>query len=470
MSDTGCIILDPVEFGRILCGDWAKDRLCAEPADPTPTDGGRLFDIRPGADSLNDWNFAIDAMGNGGGNVVRFLPGVHPAEYRVRGDNIVGPNASAPLGKNGVSGNHNWAFGLPGHEIQASQTIDPVFAYPAVSIEAVNYWNVVKMNITASDFYGIRLALSQNDPASPSIVGWNNISGTNHGGIKIRGWFNPIGGDTQNYGESSHVEVLCNDIGGPAAGTPEALEFREAIYLGAYGGQAPIPNWVDSTNNVRIAYNDLHDMNSDLVDLKTGTYLIVVEDNLGHDNVLAPGSNSTSFPVGHFTGQWANEPPPVGHPGADPRTIFRRNRLWNLSSAGSPVRYPIALGYGTQTAEANIGWGNEADHLVAVTSSFSAGSFGSGTKTIRCNGSDDSAYVIDPGGFGFPVSTSIAGNTPNDGAIQVIGPVTGTADAGEGPGSGFAPQAPCPLTGPGCIDATGSCTNTCAGPLMEDQR
>lgn len=466
MSDTGCLLLEPDIVGRILCGDWAIDS-CA-PMACAPTGGGQQYDIPSGPGSEAAFYAALAAMNGTGGNVINFLPGPHEGEYRVRGDNIVG-GGTAP---DGVPGNHNCITGEPGHLIDSQGFgIDPTLAFPAIDIAAANHWNVIGLNIQGSGFYGIRYMLSENTAASPALIFGNTVTGTSHGGINVRGWFQALPGSLgvapwggEYWGESSHVRIECNTIGGNKPDDAEPDEFREGIYVGAF------PEWVDTTHDVLIARNDIFDMTAELIEAKSGSYRVFVEDNLLHDSIIAVGTNTTSIPVGHLVLHWLNSPPPAGHPAADPQSHALRNRLWNLGHLAGGPRYPIVLGGGGMTAEANIGWSNQQAEFIAVDGAPQSGTYGPGTKIIRCNSSDGTTYVVDPDNNGWPQATSITANVPTDAAVSVIGPITGTADAGEGPGSGFAPVAPCTIPGPGCTDATGSCVNDCAGALIEDQR
>lgn len=454
---------EPCDPGRILPGDWPIDsRPSTFSRSPGP--GGVVYDVRPGDDSEPDFYSALFAMGTTGGNGINFLLGRHEGEYRVRGGELVG-GGSAP---SGVAGNHNYITGELGHEIDSQGFgIDPSLAFPAIDIAAANHWDVVGLNIIGSAHYGIRLMLSQNTVGSKAKVIGNRITGTAHGGIKIRGWFEainatpaPWGGEY--WGGSYFVEADFNIIGGNRPLDTEPDEFREAVYVGAY------PEWVDDSHDIWIRWNDLYEMDAELVEAKSGSYRVFVEENDLHDSVLVPGTLTTSIPVGHLVLHWWNSPPPAGHPGTNPDSHAIGNRVWNLSGAN---RWPIVLGGGAMTARANLGWGNEKDELIAVTHNSDAESYGDGLKVIHCNTNvGGGTYILDPENFGFPVNVDVSSNVPSNVSVDFIGPLDGTADAGEGPGSGLVPVASCTTGGNGCPDATNSCINECAGALCPDQR
>lgn len=449
MSDIGCVTLTP-EVLRVLCQDWPIDRLC----NPTvPPAAATVWPISPGLQGLTDWNNALSSIPNGTGNhVLELQPGVHNQRYRIVGSNLGGTGTDP----NGAPGFHNWVTSAPGAVIDSNGTLGG----SGIEIESANHWNVVNNTFIGSTHHAIRIVLSENTAASPGYIHGNTINGfgdTGGVGINIRGSFsnNQPGGGS---GGSSHWFVTCNEVGGASTDPGALREFQEGIYIGR--------NFSDTTHDIFIARNDLYDVGAELLELKPGSHNVTIVENDFHDSELSAGTNTTSIPTGHVTLQWANTP--HSGPGASPNTAFARNRLWNLTQRNGPVRAPITVGIGGQLIESNLGWGNEFGELVNIQTGSSAGEYGPGTFTVRCNtniGAD--VIFVQPL---FPLTLVAQSNVPDDQTYSFVGPTTGTADAGEGPGSGLAPVAGSPQTGIGCNDATNCTGNSWAGALFEDQR
>lgn len=378
--------------------------------------GGVEYLIRPGANSLPDWNAALAAMNGTGGNVIRFEAGQHNGEYRVRGTLIAG--GSAP---NGVPGNHNILTGDAGHVITGVQ--QGGFAFPAIDVAAASHWDCIGLNIDGSDFAGIRYEYAPGTAASRVRIMGCTITNAEHATLQIQGWF-----------EGSYQPTEYFDVDGCvlSGGTRVRAvpEFNEGIYLGL-GFSDPPPEWVDNTGNGSVRRTIVTGVHSDSIELKTEVEDMVVEDNIFASSALAEGSGGTSIPVAHCTLVYANTARPGGDVAVN--NVFRRNRCYDLTQDAGAVRPPILVGRGGTDIYSNIVWDCEATHAVAIDS----GAGGMGTGTINVDGNTaDVTTVSNIDAYG---SLTTDNNIPDDFAASFVGPTTGTADAdAQGPGSGFA--------------------------------
>lgn len=412
-----------------------------------PTGGGVEYTIRSGAESLTDWNNALASMNATGGNVVRFLPGQHNGEYRVRGDRIAGgpPNAEA-----GVAGNHNVITADAGAIITGVQQ-GASFAFPAISIEAILHWDVIGVTIDGSDFSGIRFMHSGGTSGSRARIQGNTVRNCEHTHIKVRGWFE--GG----YEPSEFIDVTGNVLDGGSR-SRTSPEFAEGFYAGTGHSPPDDDEWVDLTNNVLFAKNLVMGMPSDSLELKTGCNLITIEDNVFHSAALVAGTGGTSIPVGHITLVYANTARPGGDVAVN--NVFRRNRLYGLTQASGTVRAPIVVGRGGTDVYSNIVWGCEA----AAACHLDSGAGGMGTGNINVDGNtSDGTFVSNVDGYGSLVQSN---NIPDQHSVSFVGPTTDDANnSSQGAGSGFAITSGAGTgTGSGRNDATDTAPNSPPDP------
>lgn len=419
---------------------------------PTVTTGtgGVEYTIRPGANSISDWNTALGAMNATGGNVIRFLAGQHNGEYRVRGDLIAGgglPYGNAPAG---VAGNHNIITADAGAIITGVQ--QGGFPYPAVSVEATAHWDVIGLTINGSDFQCLRYMYVTGTAGSRCRIMGNTLSNPEAAVLKVRGWFENA------YNPSTYIDVDGNTLDGGDR-VRAVPEFNEGFYVGTGYDPPTDLEWVDLTNNIRFRQNLVLRCQSDSLELKTGVDQIEITDNIFHSANLVAGTGGTSIPVGHITIIYANTARPGGDVAAN--VLFARNRVYGMAQASGTVRPPIIVGQGGPEIWSNIVWGCEAAAACHIDSG--AGGMGTGIIFIDHNTSDGS-FVSNVDAYG---SITAANNVPDEAAPTFAGPTTGTADnEGQGPGSGFAITS---LQGTAVVsarpdDATGAPANDPADP------
>lgn len=406
---------------------------------PTVTTGtnGVEYTIDP-ATSKADWNAALAAIAadtNRGGHVIRFLAGIHDdgGGYRVRGDTPAGGG-----NYHGATGNHNTVTCDPGAIVKNTVDFNPI-----IDIAAVDYWNVIGCNLdTCDQFAGIRVMAAQGDASSRLQIVGNTITNTEHACIAVQGWF------ASPYRVSRYVDVVGNvmDSGSRARANPE---FNEGIYIGTGATE-----WVDLTSDILVAKNVIDAVESDSIELKTGTTElgpIVIEDNVIRHARLVAGTGGTSIPVGHITLIYANTTRSGGDIAVD--VTVRRNRIYDMDQVSGSVRGPIVVGRGGCEVYSNIVWDCQAAEAVHIDSG--AGGMGTGTILVEFNTSDKT-LVVNTDSYG---SLTQQWNIPDQAAATFVGPTTGTADQGQGEGSGFAITS---LQGTASGTAPNDCTDTAA--------
>ncbi|MDH3300186.1 MAG: right-handed parallel beta-helix repeat-containing protein [Acidimicrobiia bacterium] len=248
------------------------------------------------------------------------------------------------------------------------------------------------------------------------------------------------------YEPSSNTVIRCNTIHDTGMLDPE---FGEGIYVGTGRTGA-----VDRTSGVLIEGNEIHSIANEAVDVKRYTTNVTIRNNLIHDVTPYYGG---AISLGLNRNDWG----PANY-------LVEENRIWNVSS-GRHYAQAIAVAHGPTVIRNNTIWNVDT----RITDSWPW------TATIQVHGDDneaDWAY-----GFGNPAMArvDIIGNTIigcNQGCIKshtdpgeirptltvqsnivdrastgdaanstdivvsagdLVGPVTGTADSGSGPGSGL---------------------------------
>lgn len=257
------------------------------------------------------------------------------------------------------------------------------------------------------------------------------------------------------YEPSSDTVIRCNRI--HHTGMLDH-EFGEGVYVGTGGTGA-----VDRTSGVLIEGNEIHSIANEAVDVKRFTTDVTIRHNLIHDITPYYGG---AISLGLNKNNWG----PADY-------LVEYNRIWNVSS-GLHYAQAIAVAHGPTVIRNNLIWNVDT----RITDSWPW------TATIQVHGDDsnaDWAY-----GFGNPAATRIdivdntiigcnqacidsytepgqikptltirsnmvdrasTGDAANSrdivvSAADLLGPVTGTADRGSGPGSGLRLSALPPLT------------------------
>ncbi len=269
----------------------------------------------------------------------------------------------------------------------------------------------------------------------------NQIHRLGHAAVVAQAMESPDG-----FVPSSNIDIRCNSI--HHAGITEP-QYGEGVYVGTGRTGA-----VDRTSGVVIEGNEIHAITNEAIDVKRHTTGVTIRHNLIHDvtphfgGAISLGLNRTDWGPANY--------------------LVEHNRIWNVSS-GRYYAQAIAVAHGPTVIRNNVIWGIETrisesrPRTAAIqvhgdgSAADSAYGFGNptansvdivGNTVIGCNQGCISSYT-DPGQIkpslnvhGNIVDWASTGDATNSGDVVVaaddlIGPVTGDADAGSGPGSGL---------------------------------
>jgi hypothetical protein len=394
--------------------------------------GGIEFPLYSVADFNNAKTTLRGLAGGGptGGHVLRFKQTLTGVRIDARGALVSGGGNDLPAG---VPGNHNTITRDPGVELVG--VAGDLNNEGTLDVYGLKHWNVIGMKVRGGQF-GIRCMALQGTAGSPCVVGWNEVSHTGHAHLAIQGWF------ASPWTRSTHIRATANNIHSPSPSVG-ASPFSEGIYI----GRGSAPGWVDRTDNLHLDYNEIWDLPSDGIDLKPGITNFLIELNNLHDIALVSGG-----PIAGISLSYAD----VASSGAPPSDVtdllgvVRWNRLWNITAPGGytgPGYFnPIIVGFGGVEVAQNLMWGyNSAAAGIYLRSeqTFKTAPIDIWGNTMAGHGwYDDPA---NPGPARVFVDTNdnvkglatYSGSYTHAGLTDFIGPITGTADHGEGPGSGF---------------------------------
>lgn len=224
----------------------------------------------------------------------------------------------------------------------------------------------------------------------------------------------------------------CDVIGNTIRDTGNVTaEYGEGIYIGtgAFDG--------DDTHDVFIGYNQLNSIRAEGIELKPFAYNLVVRGNLITNSSHAYNAAITV----------AVEPRDF----QDGNYLIEDNRIYNYQSTHYSVA-GIAIGHGNAVIRNNVIWVIDTGYGIRTYTTFV--SLGSRDVTINNNtvwipGTAHSiALHTGDAGSGVrdkPANVTLSNNATDDGSAgstlvsesDFVGPITGIADAGKGPGSGF---------------------------------
>ncbi|MFC1610290.1 hypothetical protein ACFL6C_04980 [Myxococcota bacterium] len=227
---------------------------------------------------------------------------------------------------------------------------------------------------------------------------------------------------------SHHCDVIGNWVRDTGKVT---ARYGEGVYIGTGRMHG------DDTHEVFVAYNRFEEVRAEAIELKPFTYNNVVRGNL----VI----NSSHIFHGAIT--VAVQAPPS----RDGNFIVEDNRIYNYASTESSVA-GISVGHGNGIVRNNLVWAIEGGRGIRTTTTFANRSARgvliesntvwspSGAPSISLHDGDERTGVTDL--FG---DITVRDNVTDDGSAgstkvgpgYFVGPIEGTADAGQGPGSGF---------------------------------
>lgn len=299
--------------------------------------------------------------------------------------------------------------------------------------------HLIGMDIRGGVF-GPRYHRCHGSTANPIKVWHNTVSGTKDACLQL------ADGQTGGSTGSSHISVRYNDLGDSPGTTP----FNEGVYIGT---GAIAHYWQDDTHDIEIAWNNIHDVRGDGIDVKLGCYNIDIHHNKIHDIGAAWGSGVT-------TGATSSDPGTNPNMGRNPNITIHDNWIWNIGyrfGGAENTSHAINAGHAGCQVWNNVIWGLDPSNGVAgvrvvlyvADAPFPINVY---NNTVWEDGGYALAYGV-LGGSGPTVT--FANNLTGDrsrssqqvNASHFAGPVPAfnsgpgspneTADNGDGPGSGF---------------------------------
>lgn len=296
---------------------------------------------------------------------------------------------------------------------------------------------------------------SGGDSTRDAIFRHNEVSLMGDSGASFQGHWTKVSG---SYGESSYWDIRYNEVFQVGLERPQ---YGEGIYV----GKGNTLDWTsETTHHINIIGNFIHHTLAEPVDVKPGCHNINVDDNLFEDNE-APASAWCGIVLLYADSGWTE--PPTSHA---PNVNARRNRFTRCGLSPTSNDQLIIIGHKGVSAIGNLGWnnGSNLDRLVHLRSTKSFGNVGD--MKVYNNLSFDGTGIhvfgaYDPDGS-KQTAMLAATDRANNAAVATnyadyvvspsdfVGPTTGTADAGYGPGSGFQPSIG------GTLDTTGTNTSS----------
>lgn len=310
----------------------------------------------------------------------------------------------------------------PGKERQALFTSGKLEGGTAVQVELSSHVHVRNLCLTNSQ-KGICF-----DSVSHGSMQNNLVQNLGQEALHV-GRLHTFDGSKKFLGPpSEHVLVRGNQVSG--TGKVKAV-YGEGIYIGtgAFSG--------DDTHDIRIEDNTLTDIGAEGMEIKPGTYNIIIRrnaiSNTHHEynaaiTVAVEGSQS---PNGNY--------------------LIEDNLIWQIKKVRHSVS-GIAIGHGNAVIRNNIIWAVEGGIGIRVYATFASPEALQVTIT-------NNTVPTGPGGPKIALHNGTTGGSPSalkalvraqnnyaddrsPGTVAAIpglfhGPLTGKADAGRGPGSGF---------------------------------
>lgn len=296
-------------------------------------------------------------------------------------------------------------------------------------------WNVVGTDVTGG-YMCIRAMSAAGHSDDPAVIAGNRVKDSSQTKISVGGWWQTPDTASENW------RVYSNEVSGWAPTV--SSEHSEGIYFGT----GSIPRYYkDRTSGIYCGYNHIYNLQSDAIEFKNGVSDYVCEGNRIHDLDLTQGTN----PIAAINCNYGAQPQgggatvPADYSGAN--GVVRKNRVWALTTPDS--RPAINVGIGGVTVEDNLTWGHGAAPGVRLRSEME---FKTDPILIRGN-TFGGGGVEDPGNnkqtaggaTGALTTVTTANNIRLGGftadyqasSTDFVGPITGDADNGEGPGSGF---------------------------------
>lgn len=254
---------------------------------------------------------------------------------------------------------------------------------------------------------------------------------------------------------SRDIAIRCNQVHHTGRMDPE---YGEGIYLGS--GATGV---VDATSDVVIEGNEIFLTSNEAIDVKRHVTDVAIRHNQIHDvspyygGAISLGLNKNSWGPANYiveynkiwavrSGLYYAQAIAVAH---GPTTI-RHNVIWDIETSASntwPWTAPIQVHGDDSNADWAYGFGNPSATAVSITDNTIVGC----VKTCISSVTDPGQIQPDLTIGNNTVDRASTGETTNSSdrvvaTADFIGPTTGTADQGTGPGSGLQLRQSAPAT------------------------
>lgn len=312
---------------------------------------------------------------------------------------------------------------LPGKEHLVTFTTYPAISNLGIDVSLSEHIHVYDFRV-ANVQKGIEFASSSYCRAEGNLV--ENLQTEGILVTRLRTW---DGSNQFLGGDSHHADVIGNTIRNTGLGT---AIYGEGIYIGS-GSMAG-----DQAHDIFIAYNYIEETRAELIELKPYAYNIVVRGNTlinsSHDY-----NGAITVSIEDVAGKNGNY-------------LIEDNRIYNFKQGEWTVS-GIAIGHGNAIVRNNLIWQIEGGRGIRIYRTFAnedAKDLIIANNIVWTPGGGDSISLYVQGGDGRskPPLLRVFENLTDDGSLDsqvgressFLGPITGTADSGDGLGSGFRPK------------------------------
>jgi len=316
---------------------------------------------------------------------------------------------------------------VPGAELQATFTTGALTRGDAVHIERSSHVHIYDLRLTGSQggigVWGCRYGRLEG----------LRIESIGQEAIHIgRGY---MGGAKGHFVAPPSAD--CDVIGNTVRDTGRVTaRYGEGVYIGTGRSEG------DDSHGMFIGYNRFDGVRAEAIELKPHTF-----DHIVRGNLVTSGSHL--FHAAITVGAQAVSAP-------DARALIEDNRIFGYASTRDVVS-GIAVGHGNTIVRNNVVWGIGGGRGIRTTTTFAnplAREVLIENNTVWTPGGGPS-IALDDGDEGTGVHDQVGhvtarNNVTDDGSAgstqvseaDLVGPVTGSADARQGPGSGLRVKRP----------------------------